>query len=397
MPRILPFVGLLFDAERAGPPDRVTAPPYDTITPADRDRFLEASPYNVVRLDLPDPTAPAEEGGDPYRAAADLLARWRREEVLVPDAGGPALYGYEMRFAHRGRPGRVRGLICLVELEPWGGRVLPHERTLAGPVEDRLRLLRATRANLSCVYGLVPGPHPELRDALERAAEGPPRVEVTDEEGVVHRLWRLEDGDRFEDGDLAGALAEEPLLIADGHHRYATALRYREEMRAAHGPGPWDHVLALVVDGASEDPPVLPYHRILVEGTPGGQGDRVRDLEEVLAELSDDDLAYGLTVWEGEELVHRVGHLEGKPPTVCALHERILGHVPQEALRYTQDAVAAEQAVRERRAVAAYFLPPTSAERIRAVVDRGERLPEKSTFFWPKPRTGVVLRALDAP
>ncbi|HWO71250.1 MAG TPA: DUF1015 domain-containing protein [Actinomycetota bacterium] len=391
MPRILPFVGLLFDPARAGPLDRVTAPPYDTITPADRDRLLEASPHNVVRLDLPDPSASAPGGGDPYDAAAELLDRWRRRGVVVPDPRGPALYGYEMGFTHRGRPGRVRGVIGLVELEPWGGRVLPHERTLAGAVEDRLRLLRATRANLSCVYGLVPGPRPELARALDRVAGSPPLVEVADEEGVIHRLWRVDDG------ELPRALAEDPLLIADGHHRYATALRYREEMRRAHGPGPWDQVMALVVDGASEDPPVLPYHRVLVEGSPPGGGDRVRDLEEVLAELSDDDLVYGLTVREGGELVHRVGRLEGRPPTVCALHERILDAVPQGALRYTQDAVVAEQAVRERRAVAAYFLPPTTAERIRAVVERGERLPEKSTFFWPKPRTGVVLRVLDAP
>ncbi|HXF72078.1 MAG TPA: DUF1015 domain-containing protein [Actinomycetota bacterium] len=390
MPRILPFVGLLFDQARTGPLERVTAPPYDTITPADRDRFLEASPYNVVRLDLPDPIA-ADGGRDPYAGAGDLLDRWRREGVVAPDPDGPALYGYEMRFVHRGRPRRVRGVICLVELEPWGGRVLPHERTLAGPVEDRLRLLRATRANLSCVYGLVPGPRPELGEALERATARRPLVELTDDEGVAHRLWRLEDA------GLPGALDEEPLLIADGHHRYATALRYREEMRARHGPGPWDRVMALVVDAASEDPPVLPYHRVLVEGRPPGGGDRVRDLEEVLAELSDDALVYGLTRREGDELVHRVGRLEGRPPTVCALHERVLGGVPQGALRYTQDAVAAEQAVRERRAVAAYFLPPTTAERIRAVVEGGGRLPEKSTFFWPKPRTGVVIRALDAP
>jgi uncharacterized protein (DUF1015 family) len=390
VPRILPFIGLLFDPARAGPLDRVTAPPYDTITAADRRRFLEASAHNVVRLDAPEPSAP-EPGADPYAAAGELFDRWRRRGVIVPDAGGPALYGYEMRFVHRGRSGRVRGVIGLIELEPLGGRVLPHERTLAGPVEDRLRLLRATRANLSCVYGLIPGPRPELGEALDRGTGGAPLVELADEEGVIHRLWRLDDG------ELARALAEDPLLIADGHHRYATALRYREEMRAAHGPGPWDQVMALVVDGASEDPPVLPYHRVLIGGSPPGGGDRVRDLEEVLAELSDEDLVYGLTVREGGELVHRVGRLEGRPPTVCALHEQVLAAVPQAALRYTQDAVVAEQAVRDRRAVAAYFLPPTTAERIRALVDRGERLPEKSTFFWPKPRTGIVLRALDAP
>ncbi|HXF37041.1 MAG TPA: DUF1015 domain-containing protein [Actinomycetota bacterium] len=393
MPRISPFVGWFFDPARVGPLERVTTPPYDTITGPARDRFAAASPYNVVRLDLAEASAREAAGEEAYRRAGTLLDRWRREGVLVPD-DRPSLYAYEMRFLRGGPARRVRGLICLVELEPWGRGVIPHERTLPGPVEDRLRLLRATRANLSCVYGTIPGPNPPLAAFLDRAGAGPPLLELTDEEGVRHRLWpRRADG--VEDAEVSEALGREPLLIADGHHRYATAVRFRDEMRAARGAGPWDHVMALVVDASTEDPPVLPYHRLLARPPVPGRGDRVADLRRLLAGLSDEDLTYGIVAREDGAVVHRLGRLQGRPPTVCALHEQVLARVPPDLLGYTQDAVRAEDAVRRGDAAAAFLLPPTTAARIREVVDRGERLPEKSTFFWPKPRTGLVIRMLE--
>ena len=391
MPRISPFIGWFFDPARVGPLERVTTPPYDTITGPARDRFAAASPYNVVRLDLAE--AWGAETGEAYERAGALLARWRREGVLIPDHR-PSLYPYEMRFVHRGRGRRVRGLICLVELEPWGRGVIPHERTLPGPVEDRLRLLRATGANLSCVYGMVPGPSRPLGAFLDRAASRPPSLEVTDEEGVRHRLWRCP-ADGAEGGELPAALAREPLLIADGHHRYATALRFRDEMRRARGAGPWDHVMALVVDASTEDPPVLPYHRLLRRPPIPGRGDPVSDLRQLLAGLSDEDLTYGIVARRDGGVVHRLGRLGGRPPTVCALHQEVLAGVPPDQLGYTQDPVRAEEAVRRGDAAAAFLLPPTGAARIREVVDRGERLPEKSTFFWPKPRTGLVIRMLE--
>jgi uncharacterized protein (DUF1015 family) len=193
------------------------------------------------------------------------------------------------------------------------------------------------------------------------------------------------------------AIGAERLLIADGHHRYTTALRYRDEMRAAQGPGPWDRIMTLIVDAAIEDPPVLPFHRIVRAGAPPAGGTRVRDLQEVLAELDDAKLVYGTAVREGGRVIHRVAELDGGPPAVRALHDQVLDPALTDAgaVTFTEDAVAAEAAVRDGEAEAAYFLPPTTANRILAVVERGERLPQKSTFFWPKPRTGMVLRLLD--
>lgn len=386
------FTGLLFDPGRVGPLETVTAPPYDMITADEERRFHAASPHNVVRLILD--RGGERPGGtdDQYTRAASTLRRWRDEEALVPTPR-PAWFPYEMRFSFQGTRRRVRGLICTVEVEPWGGSILPHERTLAAPVEDRLRLLRTVRANLSPVYGVVAGPCPPLSRLLDRAAADRPAREVADDQGVEHRLWIADDD--AADG-VADWLAEQKLLIADGHHRYTTALEYREEMRRAEGPGPWDRMMMLVVDSGTEGPPVLPIHRILRAGAllAPVRGPRVRDLAEVLATVRDDDLTYGAAQREDGDVVHRVGRLEGSPPTVCGLHEQVLGDAK---LRFTPDAVAAEEAVRMEQASAAFFLPPTRVDRIRDVIEGGGRLPQKSTFFWPKPRTGMVIRPLEPP
>jgi uncharacterized protein (DUF1015 family) len=387
MPRISPFTGLVFDPAVAGPLEVVTAPPYDVIGEAERRTFLSSSPYSVVHLDLSE----ADRGRDRYERAAELLATWRREGALVASAE-PSYFAYEMRFRLEARERTIRGLLCALELEDWGGGVLPHERTMPGPVEDRLRLLRATRANLSAVYGTVSGPVPELASLLGEVTAGEPSGAMVDEEGVSHRIWPVAAGPT-----IAGWLEDEPLLIADGHHRYTTALRYRDERRTEDGAGAWDALLALVVDAGTEEPPVLPFHRV---AGPGGaarageiNGQRVRDLQEVLAELDDETCTIGVVRREAGGLVHLVTTLEGGPPAVSALHETVLGM--DEDVRFTPDPVEAESAVRSGDAGAAYLLPPTTTRRIHAVVERGERLPQKSTFFWPKPRTGMVLRALE--
>ena len=386
MPRISPFTGLVFAPAIAGPLDVVTAPPYDVIDEEERRAFLASSPYSVVHVDL------SEGSGehDRYERAAHLVGAWRAEGALVASPE-PAYFVYEMRFRLEARERRIRGLLCALELEDWGGLVLPHERTMPGPVEDRLRLLRATRTNVSPVYGTVAGPVPALAALLDEVSDRPPLGEVVDEEGVTHRVWPAPTAPV-----VAAELAELPLLIADGHHRYTTALTYRRERRAVDGPGPWDAVFALVVDAATEAPPVLPFHRLLEGPPPPLDGVRVHDLQEVLAEIDDDGMRVGVVRRDGGALLHTVATLPGAPPAVAALHERVLGTATDGAgVRFTPDAAAAEGAVRSGAASAAYLLPPTTTERIRAVVERGERLPQKSTFFWPKPRTGMVMRALE--
>jgi uncharacterized protein (DUF1015 family) len=390
MPTVRPFVGLLYDPQTAGPLERVTAPPYDTISPIDQDRYHRASPYNSVRLILGKAEPGDDDSNNQYTRASSYLRSWREDGVLVPTER-PCMFPYEVAFHHAGKERRVRGIILEVALEPWGGSILPHERTMPGPVEDRLRLLRLVKANLSPVYGVFGGPTPAVSDFLGRGMDRPPDRQVTDEEGTVHRLWVSPDGTDA----VADALAGEQLLIADGHHRYTVALAYREEMRARHGPGPWDAMMMLVVDGTVEDPPVLPIHRVVTgDDVPDISASRVRDLAEVLASVDDDALTCGVVTLEEGEAVHRVATLAGRPPTVCALHNDVLDRNDRLNLRFVPDAVAAEQAVLSGQASVAFILPPTRVERVRQVIQRDGRLPQKSTYFWPKPRTGMVIRPL---
>jgi uncharacterized protein (DUF1015 family) len=388
MSLVSPFVGLLFDSAIVGSHDLVTTPPYDVISDEERRHYLDASPYNVIRLVLgPDDTGDGG-AGDKYRQAASELETWRSNGVLVPTER-PSFYPYEMRFSLHGRRRAIRGLVCAVELEDWGGSIVPHERTMPGPIEDRLRLMRAVRTNLSSIHAVFRGPSEPFAAFLDDAMTHGPATTTSDEAGVEHALWVTEPNP-----EVATWLAPESLMIADGHHRYSMALRYRDEMRAQRGPGPWDRVMMFIADAAVQEPPVLPFHRIQTEGPHQPSGTRVRDLAEVLETVSDEKLVYGSAALEDGLLVHRIAEVPGTPPTVCALHERVLGDV-DEQLRFTPDAVEAEDAVRNLEAVAAFFLPPTDAARIRDVIDRGERLPRKSTFFWPKPRTGLVIRPLD--
>jgi uncharacterized protein (DUF1015 family) len=219
MPRVFPFDALVYDEAVVGALRRVTTPPYDVISEVRR-REYETEPLSIVRIDL---GAGSDAAGDEgtYASAAALLRRWIDDGVLVHLP--PAFHAYEMRF---GMEGRVRGVLCGMELEPWGGAVLPHERTMSAPLDDRLRLLRATNTHLSAVYGTVAGPCPQLADLLDDVTGTPPDAEVVDAEGVTHRRWVIPG-----DPSIEAWLSEEPLLIADGHHRYTTALAYRDERR----------------------------------------------------------------------------------------------------------------------------------------------------------------------
>ncbi len=380
MPRVFPFEALVYDEAVAGALDRVTTPPYDVISETRR-REYGSEPFSIVQVDLG-----TDDGGDRYRRAGTLLRRWVDKGVLVRTP--PAFFAYEMSSS---MAATVRGVFCAMELEDWGGGVMPHEQTMAGPVEDRLQLLRATHTHLSAVYGTVGGPCRSLEGLLDDVTARPPEAELVDEQGVTHRRWTIP-----ADVPIADWLAEEPLLIADGHHRYTTALAFRDEMRASSGPGPWDRLLTFVVDAGSEHLSVQPFHRIQVSGSLPHPGTPAADLDAVIGALSDDEPRVGIVRPNGSEVELTVRDLPGEPPAVRALHEGLLDALaPAGALRFTPNADEAVEAVRSGRAVAAYLLPPTTPHRIRTVVERGERLPQKSTYFWPKPRTGVILMPLD--
>src|SRR5215218_5444365 len=269
-----PFRGLRFEPDVVGEHAQVTTPPYDVISPEARDAYEAMSPYNMVRLILArpgpddDPGA-GSDGAIGYRHAADLLAAWWAEGVLRRDPS-PCLYVYEEIYQLKGEPRVQRGVLASVALDDSRTWVVPHERTMAAPVADRLRLLEATEANLSPVFGVYAGAGGPA-EVLDDVTGTRPALDCVDETGVRHRLWVVDDPERI--AAWCGRMTAQRVLIADGHHRYRTSLAYRDAMRAAGGgrPGPWDELLMFLVDADLHGPAVL--------ATQAGRDRRMLDVE----------------------------------------------------------------------------------------------------------------------
>lgn len=431
MADVRPFRSLRYDPAVAGDPSRLIAPPYDVIGADEQRRLYAASPYNVVRLEYGEERPDDAPGRDRYARAAADLRRWREGGALVLDEQ-PRFYLYEQEFSHDGRR-RRHALMAIVRLEPWdSGVILPHERTLPRPKEDRLRLLRAVRANISPVFGLY-----RDRRALGELTEpsGPPLLEAKTPDGQIHRLFAVppEHGD-----DIRSALASRAIYIADGHHRYETALAYRDERRAHAevwtGEEPENFVLMALV--AADDPGlvVLPTHRLLhppvVPHDLAPRLSRFFEIEDVtpkswdgtallrllarLAAAGRGTVAFGVLGLE-EQRYHLMRLISfdaiepllppDKPAVWKRLDVAVLQHVVLKAclgidenavaggevVSYTEDADQARIAVERGRARLAFLLNPTPVEQILAVADAGERMPQKSTYFYPKLATGLVL------
>ncbi len=416
MAGVSPIRALHYDLGRVGSLADVVAPPYDVIDDEQRVELAARNPHNVVELDLPrDP-----DGGDPYEHAARLLDRWIEEGALKLDPE-PAIWALEQDYtAPAGARLTRRGFLARVRLAPYGEGIRPHERTQPGPKEDRLRLTRATRHNLSPIFALHPG---DAWRRLEPALGGDPWGEVTDADGTTHRVWRV--GDPAVHEAIEAELEPGELLIADGHHRYETALAYQREIG---GEGPHDHVLMALV--SLEDPglTVFPTHRLIsgLGDDPAKQealGSGLKELFEV-EEVPTGELDPG-----GEEGVGVFGYidshfrrgfrlrlrdaglidevLEGRSDAYRSLDavileelvlKRILGMSPEEivakcGIGYTP---RIDEAVEKLDAgyQAAFLLRPTPIDQVRAVASAGETMPPKSTYFFPKLLTGIVFNPL---
>jgi uncharacterized protein (DUF1015 family) len=408
------FRALHYDLDRVGGLAPVVAPPYDVIDAAQRARLLAKSPYNVVEIDLPQP-----DGGDPYAHAAAVFGGWRAEGVLARDAQ-PALWALEQEYT--GPDGRRRtrhGFFARVRVEDYGrGRIRPHERTHPGPKEDRLRLTRATHANLSPIFSLYDDPAGAAWGALAPQLAAGPWGECTDEDGTTHRLWRVADPEAA--GAVSDALRGAELLIADGHHRYETA-------RLHHAEGGAGHVLMHLV--ALQDPglTVFPTHRLLT-ALDGDRREALRatiqrdfDIADVPADrlepTGDGPVRMGyLDAHHGRPLMLTLrdpaiaaAALPDKPEPYRALDTAVLealvlrgalamseddiSHL--NGLDYARDAAQARERVRSGGAQAAFFMRSTPVSQVRAVAAAGESMPPKSTYFFPKVLTGMVFNVLD--
>jgi uncharacterized protein (DUF1015 family) len=352
MADVKPFRALRYDEAKAGRLESLVAPPYDVISPEERVDYLARSPYNVVHLTLPD----SED------AAGRAFGDWQREGVLVRDEA-PAYWLLSQQYVGPDGVQRTRnGIVASLKAEPYDrGVVLPHERTHRGPKEGRLRLLRAVRAQLEPIFLLYDG----------EALEPPGRAPDLEIEGA--RLWRV---------DQAPDLSSTQLLIADGHHRYETALAYADE-----GGSPY--LMVVLVPTHQTGLTIFPTHRVVerLDGVNGsepvaGIGDALTKLEE----LPRDRPAVAL-YRDGETRV-----LKGDEPELDAAFVERFG---PEGVSYTPRVEEAVAAVDSGRAAAAFLLRAPTIEQVRAVAERGERMPQKSTYFFPKLTSGLLFQPLD--
>ncbi|WP_327182260.1 DUF1015 domain-containing protein [Streptomyces sp. NBC_01334] len=410
---LTPFRGLRYDPDRVGSLAAVTSPPYDVVVRPDGLHHLQdADPYNIVRLILPQATSPAARN----EQAADTLRGWRAEGVLTADPE-PALYVYEQRHAD----GMLqRGLIGTLRVsEPSEGIVLPHEDVMPHIVADRAALMRATHANLEPLLLTYRG-NGTAAEIVDRAAERPPLLSTTTEDGYSHRLWAITDP--AETARVLADLAHHQALIADGHHRWATYLRLRAEHPS---PSPWDHGLVLLVDTARFPLRVRAIHRLL-HGFPVADAlaaldgrFRVQRLDVPLAEaldaLADAVCAGNGFLLAGDGAFHLVDRpdpalLDRTIPAdfpeawrtldATVLHATLLDHVwhiPEDdpaRIAYIHDTAATVRKA-ERDGGTAVLLHPVREEVVRDLARQGVTMPRKSTSFGPKPASGLVLRALD--
>jgi uncharacterized protein (DUF1015 family) len=365
MALVKPFRALRYSAGTAGPLDDLVSPPYDVISPALHERLLGASPYNAVRLVRPDD--PAE--------AARLLAGWRRDGILVREEE-PAVWLLEEDFVGPDGVARTRrSLVARAALEPYErGVVLPHERSFPKPRRGRLRLLEATRTKLSPILLLHDGPAPP-----EAPARGPELQATLD--GVTSRLWRLD--------PRAANSVEAPLVIADGHHRYEAALAFHEEEATEETA----HVLAALASTSDPGLTIFPTHRVTAGPPPeldgtfrltpaAGAADALAALERVPR----DHAAFALLRQDGALVA------ETDSP---GLDTAVVDRFPLEEVRFTPSADEAERAVVTGTAGAAFLVRPPTVEQVEEAARAGERMPEKSTYFYPKLAGGLLFSPLD--
>lgn len=441
MAKIVPFRALRFNLEKVGDPASVMAPPYDVISPTLQEDLYGRSPFNVVRLIL-GKTGPDDQSADNRytRAAADFF-RWQSEEVLVRE-GEPCLYFYDQEYRLENGDSVVRkGFMALARLEDFSsGVVKPHEKTLAGPKTDRLNLTKACSANFSPIFSLYADSCCAIEALTRDLRQTSPAIDVRDDDGVRHRLWPVSDAGII--GKAQSLLDSKPLFIADGHHRYETALNYRDFMRGQHpgfsGKELFNYVLMYFANMEDQGMQIFPTHRLIfnlqdfhlhsflealgeyfrvepVEFDPTdaasrrGIRDRLREMGEsghVLGLYAGGDTCYLLTL-QNEEAMDRF--FDPKVPRalkmldVSILHRLILegllgitaeAQEQQLNLKYIKNFDEPFELVECGEFPLAFLMNPTRMNEVRDVANAGEKMPQKSTYFYPKLLSGLVINPI---
>ncbi len=433
MAEIRAFRGYRYDLGRVGALSDVVAPPYDVIDTPLQSSLYERSPYNVIRLDLNREQPSDTEHENRYTRAGRLLREWLHEKILTQDSAR-ALYVYHQEFEADGRRYIRRGILARVRLEPFGaGRIYPHEETMPGPKADRLSLMHATHMNLSPVFGLFPDPEGVIQAQLDAAVGRALPLEATDHLGVVSRLWPVTDQRVI--SAVTGMMGPKPIFIADGHHRYETSLKYLEERRrlgeARDDEAAAQFVLMMLVGMSDPGLLILPTHR-LASGLPdltaaeiegllgnhfqlhqvgtGASGARAA-WDEIEADGSQALLSFGTVadgVWQiacfrAPEAMQAMAP-EHSPAwrelAVAVLHQLVFGRLVKERYgvepncRFVHLLQEVSEAFSRRESQLAVLVPPAQMHHVEQIAGGVERMPPKSTYFYPKLLTGLVFNPL---
>ncbi|HEY7127620.1 MAG TPA: DUF1015 domain-containing protein [Ktedonobacterales bacterium] len=433
MAEIRPFSGIQYASEFRSRLAELVTPPYDVISPEQQNTYYQRDPNNIIRLELGRDEPGDDRLNNRYTRAAAAFAEWRMQGIMRQESQ-PVMYLYRQGFPHDGRTLWRTSLLTAVRLEPWeAGVVLPHEHTMSKPKDDRLKLLRACAANLSPLMSLYEDPQGQLSQLLVRLADQQPEVQFTDDAHEQHWLLAIRDSATLK--ELQAFFATRKLFMADGHHRYETALAYRDEIREMRKELHPDDAANFVLMSLSafEDPGlvILPTHRIVK----GVSTERLSHLSEKLQErflverMSDQtpaDLALAALEAEGglgvfvvvtpEQMFRLKARPIAKEPMAatgrstpwCKLDVAMLQTLVMDQtlglsveavtrgdfLSYTRNAADAIAAVRSGKAQLAVLLRPTRVEQLRDVAAIGEKMPQKSTYFYPKLITGLVIHPL---
>ena len=401
MAKVIPFRGILYNPAKVSG-DEVIAPPYDIITPEYREVLYQKSPYNIVRIDFGKELQGDDDSNNRHTRAKDFFEQWIREGVFVRDEQ-PSFYAYEIDYNLHGETKRLRGILAMVKIEELGRGVYPHEATHSKPKADRLNLMRACLANISPIYSLYNSPEKITTGIIDNIS-GTPYISAKDMDGAAHKLYKISDESKID--LIVKELSDKAIFIADGHHRYEVALEFRKEM----GEGPWEYVLMFLANMADPGIAVLPTHR-MVKGIK--REDVLGRLEpdfaiqtcglecDIVERLSHEGKnTFGLYLGSNEKwyiLKYKGTDLEDVPSVlrsldVVVLHELIIKKdLGITDVAYEMDITESIKRVRKGDFDAVFFLNPTGVNDVEKVALSGLRMPPKSTYFYPKLLTGMVI------
>lgn len=415
MTEIKPFQGIVFDPQKVQDISAVISPPYDVMQEAERDRYWDKDEHNIVRIILGKENPGDNESDNKYSRASGFLSSWLADGILARDKA-PTLYVYQQKFTYKKKAYTRKGFIGLLKLDH-NGSVKVHENTFAKPKEDRLRLLRATQANTEPIFLTYRGDAASIPDQA-------PIIDIKDENSVTHRLWRVDDEAGV--AEFCRDLLPVDFYIADGHHRYETSINYAKESKVSPSSGdPRNYVMAYFVEESDPGLLVLPIHRMLDISNEDVdlimktakryfltvEIDTFEKIEKAVGHVlgfcsKKDGKLYMLKLRDTvakDRIMKEKGREDVADLDVAILHSLLLddvlekykGNADRTAVTYVHDEKEAIASVRKGKFNCAFLLKPTKVSQIMKIADKGGRMPQKSTFFYPKPYSGLIMRKFD--